>query len=136
MPGQPATLLWAGAVTPDYFQIMRIPLLAGRRFTEADGEKSAKVALVSAATAKQFWPGENPIGKYIRVRLGARAENRGGRCGRCPPIRSGRQVAEFYQRRLLYAIPAVNQHGSEIALGHDFDPAHGGERAATRRTSQ
>jgi putative ABC transport system permease protein len=46
---------------------MRIPLLAGRRFTEADGDKSAKVALVSAATARQFWPGENPIGKYIRV---------------------------------------------------------------------
>jgi putative ABC transport system permease protein len=66
-PGKPATLLWSGAVTPDYFQIMRIPLLAGRRFTEADGDKSAKVALVSAATARQFWPGENPVGKYIRV---------------------------------------------------------------------
>ena len=65
--GQSATLLWAGAVTPDYFQIMRIPLLAGRRFTEADGAQSAKVALVSAATARQFWPNENPIGKYIRV---------------------------------------------------------------------
>src|SRR5262249_22123350 len=51
----------------EYFQLMRVPLLAGRRFTEADGEKSAKVALVSAATARQFWPGENPVGKYIRV---------------------------------------------------------------------
>jgi predicted permease len=67
LPGQPATLLWAGAVTPDYFQIMRIPLLAGRRFTEADGVKSAKVAMVSAATASKFWPGEDPLGKYIRV---------------------------------------------------------------------
>ena len=66
-PGRPATLLWSGAVTPDYFQILGIPLLAGRLFTEADGEKSAKVALVSAATAREFWPGENPVGKYIRV---------------------------------------------------------------------
>ena len=66
-PGQPATLLWAGAVTPEYFQVMRIPLLAGRRFTEADRDNSAMVALVSAATARQFWPGENPIGKYIRI---------------------------------------------------------------------
>jgi predicted permease len=65
--GQPATLLWSGAVTPDYFQILRIPLLDGRAFTEADGEKSARVVLVSAATARQFWPGENPVGKYIRV---------------------------------------------------------------------
>jgi predicted permease len=65
--GQPATLLWAGAVTPDYFQILRIPLLQGRGFTEADAEKSARAVLVSAATARQFWPGENPVGKYIRV---------------------------------------------------------------------
>jgi predicted permease len=65
--GRPATLLWSGAVTPDYFQILRIPLLAGRTFTEADSEKSAKVVLVSAATARQFWQGENPIGKYVRV---------------------------------------------------------------------
>jgi len=66
-PGGPVALLWAGAVTPDYFRTLRIPLLAGREFTEADGENSAKVALVSAATARQFWPRENPIGKYIRV---------------------------------------------------------------------
>ncbi|HZF40243.1 MAG TPA: FtsX-like permease family protein, partial [Blastocatellia bacterium] len=66
-PGQPVALLWAGAVTTDYFQTLRIPLLGGREFTEADGEKAAKVALVSADTARQFWPGENPIGKYIRV---------------------------------------------------------------------
>jgi putative ABC transport system permease protein len=67
-PGQQtATLFWAGAVTPEYFEIMRIPLLSGRRLTEADGEKSARVVLVNAATARQFWPGEDPIGKQIRV---------------------------------------------------------------------
>ena len=65
--GQPATLLWTGAITAEYLQIMRIPLLAGRQFTEADSEKSARVVLVSAATARKFWPGENPIGKYVRV---------------------------------------------------------------------
>jgi len=48
------------------FRTLRIPLLAGREFTEADGEKSAKVALVSESTARKFWPGENPLGKYIR----------------------------------------------------------------------
>ncbi|HZF37198.1 MAG TPA: ABC transporter permease [Blastocatellia bacterium] len=68
-------------------------------------------------------------------RLGARAKNSGGRCGRCPPIRFGRQDAELYQWRLLYALPAVNRTGSEIAHGHDSDLAHGCERAATRRRS-
>jgi predicted permease len=62
-----APMLWAGAVTPDYFRILHIPLLEGRCFTEADAEKSAPVVLVSAATARQYWPGQNPIGKHIRT---------------------------------------------------------------------
>jgi putative ABC transport system permease protein len=66
-PGQPATLFWSGAVTPDYFKILRIPLLAGRLLTEADGEKSTEVVLVSAATARDYWPGENAVGKRIRI---------------------------------------------------------------------
>jgi putative ABC transport system permease protein len=66
-PGQPATLLFAGAVTPGYFQLMRIPLLTGRQFTEADSEKAAGVVMVNASTARRFWPGQNPIGKYVRV---------------------------------------------------------------------
>ena len=66
-PGQPATLFWSGAVTPDYFKILRIPLLAGRLLTEADGEKSTEVVLVSAATAADYWPGENAVGKRIRI---------------------------------------------------------------------
>jgi predicted permease len=66
-PGQSlAPLLWAGAVTPDYFPMMHVPLLAGRSLTEADGENSELVVWVSAATARRFWPGENPIGKHLR----------------------------------------------------------------------
>ena len=66
-PGQSlAPLLWAGAVTPDYFSMMQVPLLAGRSFTEADGENSELVVVVSRATAKRFWPGANPVGKHLR----------------------------------------------------------------------
>ena len=67
IPGQKPPLLWSGAVTPGYFELLHIPLLAGRLFTEADAENSAGVVLVSAATAKEYWPGENAIGKHIRV---------------------------------------------------------------------
>ncbi|MGB9456718.1 MAG: ABC transporter permease [Bryobacteraceae bacterium] len=62
----PAPMFWAGAVSPDYLRMLRIPLLSGRRFTEADGEKSAPVVLISAATSRRFWPGENPIGKHVK----------------------------------------------------------------------
>jgi putative ABC transport system permease protein len=62
-----APLLWGGAVTPDYFHLMGIPILEGRTFTDSDGESSPGVMIVSAATARQYWPGENPIGMHIRV---------------------------------------------------------------------
>lgn len=71
VPGETiAPMLWAGAVTPEYFSMMHVPLLAGRMFTPADGENSELVVVVSAATAKRFWPGENPIGKHLRPAWG------------------------------------------------------------------
>jgi predicted permease len=65
--GQNAAVFWSGAVTPAYFQTLRIPLLAGRLLNESDSATSAEVILISAATAKQYWPGENAVGKRIRV---------------------------------------------------------------------
>jgi predicted permease len=62
-----APILWAGAITPEYLRIMHIPLLAGRTFSDADGVKAPGVMLVSAATGRRFWPGENPVGKHIRT---------------------------------------------------------------------
>jgi predicted permease len=62
-----APLLWAGAVTPSYFRVMRMALLRGRSFEEADAEGAARVVVVSAATARRYWPGDDPIGKRIRV---------------------------------------------------------------------
>ena len=62
-----ATMFWSGAVTPGYFELLRIPLRAGRLFTEGDRERSAEVVLVSAATARKYWPGEDAVGKHIRI---------------------------------------------------------------------
>lgn len=61
-----APALWAGAVTPEYFRLLGIPLLRGRQFSNQDGEKSEKVIIVSAATAQKYWPGKDPIGMHIR----------------------------------------------------------------------
>ena len=62
----PAPLFWTGAVTPGYFHLLRIPLLAGRLFTASDSADAAAVAVVSASTARRYWPGESAIGKHIR----------------------------------------------------------------------
>jgi predicted permease len=62
-----APLFWAGAVTPDYFRLMGISILQGRALQTSDGEKAAPVIVVSAATARRYWPRENPIGKHVQL---------------------------------------------------------------------
>ena len=55
-------------MTPDYFTVMRIPIRRGRGFTASDREGAAPVAIISESMAQRYWPGEDPIGR--RVRLG------------------------------------------------------------------
>jgi predicted permease len=53
-------------VTPDYFGLLRIPLLRGRSFDERDDDKAPQVAVVNEAFAQTWWPNENAIGKRLR----------------------------------------------------------------------
>ncbi len=57
----------ARSVSTDYFTVMRIPIRAGRAFTTADREDAAPVVIVSESTARKYWPGEDPIGRRMRV---------------------------------------------------------------------
>lgn len=54
-------------VTADYFETMRIPIVAGRGFTEADAAGAPKVAVVSEQFARRLFKGTSPIGRHIRV---------------------------------------------------------------------
>jgi putative ABC transport system permease protein len=58
---------WA---TPEYFSTLGIRLLRGRMFTDRDRAGQPKVALVTDAAARAFWPNETPIGKRISVGQG------------------------------------------------------------------
>jgi putative ABC transport system permease protein len=53
--------------SPDYFPALRIPLLAGRLFTEADTADVEQVALISRSLAEQFWPAEDAVGKRFKI---------------------------------------------------------------------
>ncbi|HEY6939169.1 MAG TPA: ABC transporter permease [Terriglobales bacterium] len=53
-------------VLGNYFQTMRIPLREGRLFTPQDNEDSQPVVIISRQMAKQYWPGQDPIGKRLR----------------------------------------------------------------------
>lgn len=52
---------------PGYFETMGIPLLRGRGFQTADGPKAARVAIINETAARRFWPGEDPLGKRLRL---------------------------------------------------------------------
>jgi putative ABC transport system permease protein len=53
--------------TPDYFQALQIPLVAGRAFTDQDTEQTPKVVVVNESMARRLWPGESPVGKRITI---------------------------------------------------------------------
>jgi putative ABC transport system permease protein len=55
-------------VGPEYFQTLEIPVLRGRAFAAQDREDAPPVAVISEAVARHTWPGEDPIGR--RVKLG------------------------------------------------------------------
>jgi putative ABC transport system permease protein len=51
----------------DYFRAMRIPLLKGRSFSEAEVQREAKVAVISEVLAQRYFPGEDPIGQRLFI---------------------------------------------------------------------
>jgi len=55
-------------VAPGFFAAAGIPLLRGREFTEEEARAGAPVVVVSEATTLRLWPGEDPIGKMLRVK--------------------------------------------------------------------
>jgi putative ABC transport system permease protein len=55
------------AISPRFFDVMRIPVIAGRTFTDADTNESPHVVIVNAALAHRYWPGQNPVGRHISV---------------------------------------------------------------------
>jgi predicted permease len=54
-------------VTPGYFATFHVPIARGRRFNEADRNDAVHVAIVNETFARRSWPGDDPLGKRIRL---------------------------------------------------------------------
>jgi predicted permease len=102
-------------VTPEYFQAMRIPVLAGRVFSESDTADSEKVALVNSTFARRFLgPGE-PVGRHIKsngitytvVGMVSDVTKRPGVMGNAP-----------LEKEAMYYVPATQMSQPMVNLAH------------------
>lgn len=67
--GDAGNFVYAGFnfVSPEYFDVFRVPLVRGRNFTAEEGRDEAGVVVVSEATAHKFWPTSEAIGQTLRI---------------------------------------------------------------------
>ena len=60
-------------ISPNFFEVMGIPVLLGRGFTDRDGESAPKVVVINQAAARKYFPNGNPVGQ----RFGSSLETTG-----------------------------------------------------------
>ncbi|HEY1947195.1 MAG TPA: ABC transporter permease [Bryobacteraceae bacterium] len=59
-------------ITPGYLETMRVPLLRGRPISEADTEKTQFSAVVSESFVREYWPGQDPLGRQFNFGFATR----------------------------------------------------------------
>jgi len=57
--------IFRNVISPGYLPLMKIPMIDGRNFTEADNENSAPVMIVNEAFVQHFFAGRNPVGHRV-----------------------------------------------------------------------
>ena len=59
-------LVFVNTIVPGYFETVRMPILRGRGFTDADREGGIPVVVINEAMAKRFWPDQDALGKQFK----------------------------------------------------------------------
>jgi putative ABC transport system permease protein len=67
--GEDLPLVRMNAVSPDYFDALGIRLRSGRGIEETDRRDAPQVAVINVAAAQRYWPGENPVGRLVGMRV-------------------------------------------------------------------
>ena len=65
--GREKTIVFGSAVDAHYFSTMNVEIKRGRAFTDDDRAETRRVAIVNEQFAKTYWPGQDPIGKQLRM---------------------------------------------------------------------
>ena len=98
-------------VSPDYFRAMGIPLLHGRYFEAHDSPDSTPVTLVNRRLAEQYWPGEDAIGKRLKV---GPADSPNAWLTVAGVVGDVRQTG-LYEQRLEFYVPYMQERRSFMA---------------------
>ena len=108
-------------VTPDYFRAFRIPVLAGRFFTDDDTAESARVVIVNVSFAQKFFHSMDVLGRHIRVGDDLRAVV--GLVGDVTK-EPGIMIQAPLATEPMYYIPATQVSGPYVTLVHTwFQPS-------------
>jgi putative ABC transport system permease protein len=116
-------------IAPRYFDVLKIPLVAGRDFTERDSPAAPRVVIVNEALATRQWPGENPLGKRLRM----------AGMGIGPPLevvgvaRNARQLRLEEAPAPFVYLPLFQQNADRVRLHVRFSEGMGGVVTAVQR---
>jgi len=124
-------------VSPDYFSVMGIRVLAGRVFDERDREPSPRVCVVDERFARTHWPAESPLGK--RVKFGALSNTDSPWMEVVGQVAHVKNYGVDEESRVELYLPFLQNTGSGFTLVVRTDAAPGvaaaGLRAAMRAAS-
>jgi predicted permease len=110
-PGEQVPAAGFNAVTPGYFETMRILLLQGRGFRDSDSQNSRLVAVVNQNFANLYWHGQNPIGRHFsEIDDPAHAMEVVG------VARNGRDSDIFTSNDPFYYVPLAQHYKSVVTL--------------------
>jgi predicted permease len=104
--------------SPAYFGLFRVPTLAGRVFTDADGEDRPRVVVLSESAARRFFPGEKAVGR--RVEYPHAVQHLAEVIGVVGDVKYG--PPEERARPVVYSSTLQNQPGSMLAVRAARDP--------------
>jgi predicted permease len=66
------------SVSPEFFPVLKTPVIRGRPFAEADDSKGQPVAIINETLARRYWRSEDPVGKRVKFGQGQTANQEGG----------------------------------------------------------
>lgn len=112
-----ATLI---SVEGDYFQAMGIPLLRGRFLNEDDKEGGQLVFVVNRKLAEQSWPGQDPIGKRLRLGTQRMPTPWGTVVGEVADVQEGSPDATFKQQ-FYFTVAQSEQMAGSLASPTDLN---------------